>query len=275
MNILTFDIEDWFHTHQNRKYFSGHVWKELPSRIVENTDRILAMLEELDLKATFFILGWVAEYHPKLVKRIYNKGHEIAAHSYWHHNANLLSPADFEKDLVMCLKRLHDLTGKQVTTYRAPGFSLRLKDQWTFDILSGNGISVDSSVQLRSQPQSLPIIIESGDVHILEFPLIRSAFGIPYSGGGFFRAMPRKLLSHFFMDTISDDREEQYRLLYFHPRDFDSEYPYSNLFSLYRNGMNKFNTDICMVRLKQILIQQPSCTLGQAVDQYSNNTKNL
>lgn len=275
MLILTFDIEDWFHTHQNRKHISGHIWKELPSRVEENTDRILAMLEELDQRATFFILGWVAEHHPKLVKRIFSLGHEIAAHSYWHHHANLLSPVDFEKDLVMCLKRLHDLTGKQVTTYRAPGFSLGLKDQWAFDILSANSISIDSSVQLRSYKQSIPIVIESGDNKLLEFPLIKSAFGFPYSGGGFFRAMPRKLLNHFFMNINSDDGKEQYCLLYFHPRDFDPYYPYSNLFSLYRNWLNNLNTDICMDRLKQILIQQPACTLGQAIDHNFSNTKRV
>lgn len=266
MNILTFDIEDWFHTHQNRKYLSGHIWKELPARVEHNTGRILDLLDELGLKATFFILGWVAEHHPKLVKQIQTKGHEIAAHSNWHHNARLLSPEDFEKDLVMCLSRLTDITGEPVTAYRAPGFSLRLKDQWAFEIMAAHGITVDSSIQLRDKGQSVPMIIKTGETQILEFPLIKSVYGFPYSGGGYFRAMPKTLRDYFF-------KNEQYRLLYFHPRDFDPGNPYSNLFSFYRNWLNSINSDICMDRLKQILVQQPSCTLGEAVTLYSNNTQ--
>ena len=264
MNILTFDIEDWFHTHQNRKHNSGHIWKELPSRIENNTDRILSMLEELNLKATFFILGWVAEYHPKLIKRIHDKGHEIAAHSHWHHNANLLRPTDFEKDLRRCLSQLQDVTGEKINTYRAPGYSIRLKDQWAFDILANNGITVDSSVQMRTHRKTLPIIIKSGDKQILEFPLLKTVYGFPYSGGGYFRTMPQIMLNHFF-------KEEQYRLLYFHPRDFDPENPYSNMFSLFRNWLNKNNTDVCMERLKNILSQHPTYTIGQAVDHYLKN----
>lgn len=264
MNILTFDIEDWFHTHENRKYLSGHIWKELPARVEANTDHILQMLDELDLKATFFILGWVAEYHRGLVKRIHSKGHEIAVHSNWHHNARLLSPEDFEKDLVMCLSRLTDITGSPVVTYRAPGFSLRLKDQWAFDIMAANGIKVDSSVQLSSSHNDIPIIIEAGDTQIIEFPLIKSAFGFPYSGGGYFRAMPQPMLDYFF-------RDKKYRLLYFHPRDFDPDNPYSNIFSLYRNMMNSINTGGGMDRLKRILNSHDTCTVGEAVEQYNNN----
>ena len=265
MNILTFDIEDWFHTHENRKYLSGHVWKELPARVDFNTERILDLLDELELKATFFVLGWVAEHHPEIVKRIQSKGHEIASHSYWHHNARLLSPEDFEKDLVMSLSQLSDISGEQITTYRAPGFSLRLKDSWAFEIMAANGIKVDSSVQLLSSHNDVPVIIEAGGNQILEFPLIRSALGFPYSGGGYFRAMPRPLFDYLF-------RGEKYRLLYFHPRDFDPDNPYSNLFSLSRNMMNSINTGVCMYRLKRILKSHDSCTVGEAVESYNNKT---
>ena len=270
MNILTFDIEDWFHTHENRKFLSGHIWKDLPSRVEDNTERILDMLDELGLKATFFILGWVAEYHPKLVERIHSKGHEIAAHSHWHHNARLLSPGDFEKDLVKCLEHLKDITGIPVTAYRAPGYSLKIKDNWAFEILAANGITVDSSVQLWNNRVSLPMIIEAGDSQILEFPLIKSSFGFPYSGGGYFRAMPQVFLNHFFKETDNGGSREHYRLLYFHPRDFDPENPYTNLFSAFRNMLNKYNTETCMSRLKGILSNQNSCTIGEAVKRYNN-----
>lgn len=221
------------------------------------------MLDELNIKATFFILGWEAEHNPKLIKLIHSKGHEIAAHSYWHHNATLLSPQDFEKDLKLCLSRLQDLTGEKVTSYRAPAYSLRLKDQWAFDILAANGIKVDSSVKLSFNKNRSPFIIKSGDQQILEFPLVKSKYGIPYSGGGYFRLMPQPLLSNLF-------ESEEYRLLYFHPRDFDPDYPFFNLFSLFRNWLNKVNTNKCMDRLKPILLQHPTQTIRHAATQYHN-----
>ena len=112
MHILTFDIEDWFHTHQYRYQYSGHIWETLPPKVEENTGRILDLLERLGLKATFFVLGWVADRHPGLVKTIQAKGHAIGAHSYWHHNPRLLSEKDFEKDVKHCLAILENITGE-------------------------------------------------------------------------------------------------------------------------------------------------------------------
>jgi len=264
MHIITFDIEDWFHTHQNRQYYSGHIWSELPARVEVNTARILDMLDELNLRATFFILGWVADHHPELVKQIQKKGHEIAAHSYWHHHANLISPTDFEKDLVLCLSRLQDITGDKVTAYRAPGYSLQLKDKWAFEILAANGISIDSSIQIRGNLHHVPIVVNTTGSQILEFPLLTTPFGFPYSGGGYFRVLPQVLLEYFFSG-------QGYRLLYFHPRDFDPENPFANMFSLFRNVLNSYNTDVCMDRLKKILTQSPCCTLGEAAEQITKN----
>ena len=267
MHILTFQITDWFHNQNDRRYISGHIWKSLPIRIDENTNRILELLEEFEVKATFFILGWVSENHPGLVRRIYEAGHEIAAYSNWHHSAKRLVPEDFEKDLVMCLSRLENVTGEQITSYRAPGFSLRLKDQWAFDILAAKGITVDSSVELIGQKHKTPIIIKAGDKQILEFPLLKSAISIPYSGGVYFRAMPKFLYNYFFSDKVDKD---MYRLLYFHPSDFDSHNPYSNLSSLYRNWLASYNTGNCMDRLRRVLQTYNTCTLGKAVAIYKS-----
>jgi len=257
MNILTFDIEDWFHTHQNRQNYSGHIWKDLPSKVEENTQRILKMLESRDLKATFFILGWVAEHYPQLVKQIHQRGHEIAAHSHWHHNPSLLSPEDFEKDLKLCLSTLENLIGEKVTTYRAPGFNLKLSHKWAFEILSANGIKVDSSVELIKRPVNIPITTKVGNQEIIEFPLLKSPFGFPYSGGGYFRALPGSLINHLL-------KNKDYRLLYFHPRDFDPDNPFTNLFSLFRNSLNKINTGVCMERLENVLEKMETITMSQA-----------
>ncbi len=263
MNILTFDIEDWFHTHQNRQDYSGHIWKDLPSKVELNTERILTLLDELELQATFFILGWVAAYYPDLIKKIHAKGHEIGAHSYWHHNPQLLSKEGFDKDLKMCLSHIQDLTGEKVTTYRAPGFNLRLKDKWAFEILAENGIETDSSVEINKKNTPVPIVMNAGDKKILEFPLITTLFGLPYSGGGYFRAIPQKIVEYYF-------KKRAYNLIYLHPRDFDAQYPFSNLFSFYRNCLNKINTKQCKNNLKRILLEHNTITMGEAVANFKN-----
>jgi len=258
MHILTFDIEDWFHTHQNRKHYSGHVWAHLPSRIEENTARILRMLDDLKLKATFFILGWEAAQHPQIVRQIQHQGHEIGAHSHWHHHANLLSPGDFEKDLILCVDTLQDITGEPVICHRAPGFSLRLSDQWAFEILAAHGILYDSSVKLRNTGQNLPLVIETRAGLLTEYPLLETRLGIPFTGGGFFRNLPDEAFNLLF------DPPPPYVMYYFHPRDFDPGYPYSNLFSFFRNWLNKRNTDLCLQRLIPVLEKYPTMPLIQA-----------
>ena len=266
INILTFDIEDWFHTHQNRHQYSGHIWDRLPPKIVPNTNRILDMLDRHELKATFFILGWVAKREPALVRKIQAGGHEIGAHSFWHHNPHQLSLTDFEKDLKLCLDTLQDITGEKVTAYRAPGFNLKRNDTKYFDILASHGITMDSSVELSQMPRNIPVVLKGLDYEILEFPLVTTFFGLPYSGGGYFRALPFAYVKHLF-------KKQPYHLLYFHPRDFDSDCPSTNLFSFYRNRLNRFNTDRCMDKLEAVLKQVPTITLKEAAK--LSNTKNL
>ena len=257
MTILTFDIEDWFHTHENRKYYSGHIWDRLPSRVEENTLRLLDVLDSYKRRATFFVLGWVAEQHPGLVKQIHSKGHEIGAHSHWHHNARLLTPEDFEKDLKRNIDSIENIIGEKVIMYRAPGYSLKLKSSWAFEILANNGISIDSSVQLFNSKVDAPFNIKTNNSSILEFPLVKTRFGFPYSGGGYFRALPKSILLDYF-------NKYEYNLLYLHPRDIDQENPASNIFSTFRNWFNRYNTETSLNKLSLILDSHSSMTMGEA-----------
>ena len=266
MTILTFDIEDWFNTHQNRRHYSGQIWDDLPPKIEENTERILDFLERHDKKATFFILGWIAKKYPLLIKKIYNKGHEIGSHSFWHHNPHFISHDDFEKDTKLSLDVLQDITGEKVVAYRAPGFNLDLNDTWAFEILAENGITIDSSVELRKSPKNIPLNVNTSKYGILEFPLVKSHYGFPYSGGGYFRVLPESLLKHFF--KLND-----YNLLYFHPRDFDPKVPSINLFSFFRNALNSYNTVNCMRKLEKVLKDYKTLTLNEAVNYYSKKVK--
>jgi polysaccharide deacetylase family protein (PEP-CTERM system associated) len=267
MNILTFDIEDWFHTHKNRQQFSGYTWKNLPAKVEPNTDKILEMLDELELKATFFVLGWVAKNHPKLIKKIQSRGHEIGSHSYWHHNPHLITESDFEKDLKLSISAIQDVTGKKVTAYRAPGFNLFIKDQWAFDILFENGITVDSSIEVLPSQWKAPFYIEAGKTKILEFPLLFSQYKFPFTGGGYFRTIPLPILKSLF-------KEQEYHLFYLHPRDFDKDTPTSNMFSFFRNQLNTYNTAICLNKLKSILTDYKTISINQAVNILNSSKSN-
>ena len=264
MNLLTFEIVDWFHTHRDRQFISGHIWKELPKRVDVNTIRILELLDQFNIKATFFVLGWVAEYHPELVKKIFEAGHEIAAYSNWNHRANRLTPEDFEKDLVMCLSRLQNVIGDPITTYRAPGFSLKVKDQWAFDILARNGITIDSSVQLYGSKYKAPYMIKAIDKNIMEFPLLKTNLGFPYSGGGYLRVLPLNLLLKYFENST-------YNLFYLRPRDFDEQNPHSNLFSTFRNLFNRYNTGTTTEKLSVLLNKFPITTMGDEAIKFNVN----
>ena len=267
MNILTFDIEDWFHTHENRQRYSGHIWTELPSKVIDNTRLILDMLERHQRKATFFILGWVAKYYPSLVKEILEKGHEIGSHSFWHHNPHLIKLSDFEKDLKLSLDILQDIAGEKVVAYRAPGFNLALKDSEAFDILVANGITIDSSIKLKNKSVNEPFFITTKKGEILEFPQLTGPLGLPFSGGGFFRAYPQKLLDYLYSKT-------DYHLLYFHPRDFDRDYPSSNLFSFHRNMMNAVNTATCQKRLENFFAGNKTLSIFEAAEVFEKH-KNI
>ncbi len=268
MLILTFDIEDWFHTHQNRNLYSGHIWDTLPSGIQKNTDRILDLLEKTGHKATFFILGWVVKLHPGLIRKISRAGHELAAHSNWHHNPNLLNPEDFEKDLILCKNRIEDVSGVKIAIYRAPGFSLGLKDEWAFDILIKNGIEIDSSIKLkRNKDVHGPFVIKTSSSQIIEFPLMAMASGFSWSGGGYFRALPESFIDNVF-------KQDEYNLIYLHPRDMDNKNPVTNMFSLYRNLLNSYNTGKCTKKLIRLLSNHHCYNIGEYVSTFgSTNLK--
>ena len=223
MYILSFDIEDWFHIFDDAYYNKPEKWDNLPARVVRNTDWLLSFLEENNLKATFFCLGWVVDKYPDLIRKINDKGHEIAAHSYLHTKVHHLSSKDFNKDTEQVVKSLQDLTGKAVDTYRAPGFSLNKKTLWAFEILHQHGIRVDSSLKSNLHmgfPGRIPteaFLLNCDGYSLKEFPTRTFNFGgkhIIYSGSGYFRLWPYWFLKQLF-------RSSSYEMAYFHPRDFD------------------------------------------------------
>lgn len=222
MHIFTVDVEDWFHTFDARYYRKPSHWGQLPSLLERNVERIGAFLSEHNIKATFFWLGWSAEKHKTLIRKLADQGHEIGAHSYHHLRISDLSPEDFRADTEQVIKTLEDITGNQITAYRAPGFSVSRKTCWAFEILSELGIKNDSSLWAGRRLNSgkvpgEPFTVSGKNFSIREFPVV----GIPlwnrsfnYSGSGYFRVSPFHLLQRKLI-------HDPYVMYYFHPRDFD------------------------------------------------------
>jgi len=225
LNILTFDIEEWFHLLELPATSKPELWGNFEQRIEANTDRILMLLEEVDVKATFFILGWVAAHYPGVVRRIADAGHELGIHSMNHSLVFLQSRRAFAEDLKTAAGLVGDVTGQAVKMFRAPGFSVVESTLWAFEELIAQGFVADSSVfpaarahgGFPSFPTDKPCIIDVQGMRLYEFPLNTSdVFGnrVVFSGGGYFRLIPYSFIRQLTLQST-------YVMSYFHPRDFD------------------------------------------------------
>lgn len=195
---MSVDVEDWFQVENLKPVVARETWDSREARVERNTTRILELLESRGLRATFFILGWVAERHPAVVRRIAAGGHEIASHGYGHDLVYSLSPEEFRADVARCKGVLEDLTGQGVRGYRAPCFSIT---DWAVTILQELGFEYDSSVfptvahdrygRLTGVGAGQPVVeLRPGfhEVCISCLPLGRR--GLPWGGGGYFRMVP-------------------------------------------------------------------------------------
>ncbi len=222
MNILTIDVEEWFQFFEDLD--KGEKYKNYEVRIYENMDRILGLLEENNIKATFFVVGWIAKRYPDIVKKI-AKDFEIGSHSMTHKLVRSLNKKEFYNEVYSSVSLIEDLTSKKVSAFRAPGFSIGKNELWAFELLSDLGISIDSSFLPYNFGVNIsktsPCIIEYNGIKLKEFPINYRKFlskGIIYSGGGYFRFFPYRLLKSWVKDS-------DYFLAYIHPRDLDSKQP--------------------------------------------------
>ncbi|MHB1035988.1 MAG: XrtA system polysaccharide deacetylase [Pirellulales bacterium] len=202
LNAFTVDVEDYYHVSGFEHHVSRRSWHAYKSRVVPNTHRMLDLLEEHGVRATFFVLGWVAERFPRLVREIRDAGHEVGSHSYWHRLIYRLTPEEFREDLVRSRDVLQDILGEAVTAFRAPSFSITKHSLWALDILVEEGFRYDSSIFPvyhdrygipGARPDLHEIATEAGP--LWEFPTSVLQFGklnIPVSGGGYFRLYPVK-----------------------------------------------------------------------------------
>lgn len=229
MKILTFDIEDWFHILDHEETKSSESWDRFPSRVEKNVHTILDLLDENNQKATFFILGWIAEKFPHLIKEIADRDHHIGCHSYTHQLVYKQSHKEFKEDLKNAKEIIESIICRNIDSYRAPGFSINSKSLWAFDILLELGFRIDSSIfpanrahgGISSFPYAEPVLGNIGSELIKIFPMNSKKIlgrSFIYSGGGYFRLFPSFLIQGWF-------KNDAYVMTYFHPRDFDPNQP--------------------------------------------------
>lgn len=236
LNALTIDVEDYYMVSAFADRIKFEDWHRYESRIEKNTYTILEMLDEYGIKATFFILGWVAEQHPKLVKDIHSAGHEIASHGYNHTLIYNQTPEEFRKDIRKTKNILEDITATSVMGYRATSFSVTEKTMWALDILIDEGFLYDSSIfpvhhDRYGNPNfnRFPEIIKNGVGEILEIPLSTIRLfrkNIPIAGGGYLRFFPLRFIEWGIRSL--NRNEAQPATIYFHPWEIDPEQPRLN-----------------------------------------------
>lgn len=239
MNILTFDIEDWYN---HDDYSRDFAWEKHEVRIYEGTEKILSVLDEKKLKGTFFCVGWIAEHHPQVIKWIAERGHHIGCHSYQHELATRFSPEEFRNDTYKAKCLIEDVAGCEVNAFRVPSFSITKDNLWAFDVLAELGFKYDSSVfpsvhEFGGIPGFVakPTLLKTHNGDLKEFPIsLGKLLGreFIYSGGGYFRVMPYGMLKKW-------TKEDNYVMSYFHPSDFDPDQPQMPQLSLMRQFKNR------------------------------------
>ena len=229
-NALTIDVEDYFQVSAFAPYIERSQWESRPCRAEANVDRILDMLNEYKVRATFFTLGWIAERYPQIVHRIVAGGHELASHGYGHERASDLSEAAFFADISTAKKLLEDISGQSVKGYRAPSFSIGKSNLWAFDCLAQAGYRYSSSIYpIRHDHYGMPDaprFAHSVRDGLLEIPVTTVSFferNWPASGGGYFRLLPYALSRWLLRQVNHKDRRPA--IFYFHPWEIDADQP--------------------------------------------------
>ena len=257
MNILTFDVEEWFHLLDFDATRTEDKWGEYEVRIHENMERIFRILEETDTKATFFVIGWIAKTYPEVVRKIAEK-YEVGSHTMTHQLVWQQKPEEFKQDVEASIKLLQDITGKPVKYFRAPGYSIRESESYAFETLAELGIEIDSSVfpakhahgGMPSFPIATPSIIEHNGIRIKELPItLGKVLGkdLIYSGGGYFRLLPYSLIKKL------TKKNSAYNMTYLHPRDLDCEQPVLDGLSRIRRFKAYVGTNGAEAKLRKYL----------------------
>ena len=231
-NFMTVDVECWFHAYNLKEQVPPSTWHLQPTRVVANVRKILGLFRTHDTKATFFVLGWVADHFPEVVRMIDAEGHEIGTHGYYHNLLTNMTPNQFEEDLEKSLVALGKRTKQTIIGHRASNFTIVESTLWALEILAKYGIEYDSSVfpikreryGISRYPNRLPhqLLFANGD-RLTEIPMSTLGLGnnlIPISGGGYLRLYPYKITDRY----IEQKNQRGFpAMVYFHPWELDTE----------------------------------------------------
>lgn len=272
VNAMTVDVEDYFHVSALAAAAPRERWSTFESRVVQNTMRLLDLFDEQRVTTTCFVLGWVADQHPELVRAIADRGHEVASHGYWHQLVYDLSPAAFRDDVRRSRLLLQDLSGQPVEGYRAPSFSITRRSLWALDVLVDAGYSYDASIfpvrhdryGIADAPRHAYQVRRPAGL-ITEVPpaTIRLAGqNLPVAGGGYFRLLPYTW--HRRGIRRINATEGRAAVFYLHPWEIDPAQPHlpAGLLSRVRHYTNLHRTE---PRLRQLLTDAPFGTIRDMI----------
>jgi len=259
LNAMTVDVEDYFHVSAFADVVSPSDWPSLESRVSANTERLLGLLEEAGVHGTFFVLGWVAERFPELIRRIDAAGHELASHSYDHGLVYDKTPDGFREDLRRARTAIEDASGVAIRGFRAPSYSITERSLWALDVLASEGYAYDSSIYpIRHDRYGIPRWqrhihrIERDGHTFWELPgstVRHLGVNLPMGGGGYFRLLPYSWTARGIQRL--NEVEGRPAIFYLHPWEVDPDQPRLNAtpISRFRHYYNLAATEHRLRRL--------------------------
>jgi polysaccharide deacetylase family protein (PEP-CTERM system associated) len=231
-HFFTVDVEEYFHVSAFESVAPRQDWSQYPRRLGETIPVLLERLDRFGAKGTFFVLGWVGQHSPEVVRAIVRGGHEIASHGFWHRRVTSLTPSEFREDIRTSKAILEDVSGQAVTGYRAPSFSIVPGLEWAFDVLLEEGYRYDSSLfPIRRRGYGYPGAtrthhkIQRSSGVLAEFPLATAriaGISIPAAGGGYLRQFPLWVIKRAFAQASADRVPATF---YIHPWEIDPGQP--------------------------------------------------
>lgn len=257
---MTVDVEDYFHVSALANSIDRSQWDNCELRVVGNTERLLRLFDDAGLKATFFVLGWVAERVPSLVRSIFKEGHEVACHGYSHRLVYVQSPEEFKQETRRAKCLIEDIIQHPVEGYRAASYSIIRSSSWAIETLIEEGFKYDSSIfPVRHDRYGVPdsplvpyTIVTTDCEKIVEFPLSTLKFfglSLPVAGGGYFRLYPY-LVTKFAFSRLA--RNGRPGIFYLHPWEIDPEQPRFNA-SVLSKFRHYNNLEKCEGRLRRLI----------------------
>jgi len=258
-NALTVDVEEYFQVAAFERTIVRDSWDTAESRVEFSTGRVLDLFEARGVRGTFFVLGWIAERRPGLVRRIVKDGHELASHGYDHTRVHNFTPEQFRADVVRTKAILEDIGGVQVRGYRAPSYSINAKNLWALDVLQETGHVYSSSIypirhDLYGMPDAPRFPFRFRPDGILEIPVTTVRMGgrnYPCGGGGYFRLLPYGAFRWMLARVNEQDRQSG--LFYFHPWEVDPGQPRVEGAPLKSRFRHYLNLESMATRLERLL----------------------